>query len=401
MTTTLHSDAVAPGKLVLGTGSRNQKQDIRSDSKILIVDDEPINIKITKKYLEERGYRNFITTFDSTEAIDLITAHRPDLVLLDIVMPKVSGLDILEQMRVTRGCENVPVVILTASTDPATKLSALELGATDFLSKPVDPSELIPRVRNVLVVKAHRDHLAAYAEQLERAVQQRTFELAVSRQQIIQCLARAAEYRDDDTGRHIVRVGRYAGVIANQLGFSDQQVEDIEQAAQLHDVGKIAIPDEILKKEHSLEPAEYELMKKHCVFGTKIIRPLGGRDLQSLRLHPELGARMLSVESSPLIKIAARIALTHHERWDGGGYPIGLAGEDIPIEGRITAVADVFDALSSRRPYKSAIPRLKCFEIMAAEAGKQFDPKVLKAFFERAEDIVQIQLEDVDDASPA
>ncbi|MEE8045203.1 MAG: HD domain-containing phosphohydrolase, partial [Dehalococcoidia bacterium] len=319
----------------------------------------------------------------------------PDLVLLDVVMPKISGLDILVQVRKAPECKNVPIVILTASTSAETKASALHLGATDFLAKPVDPSELIPRVRNMLVVKAHHDHLEAYTEQLEKAVQVRTTELAASRKHVIECLARAAEYRDDSTGKHILRVGRYAGLIAQQLGFSDEQVELIEQSAQLHDVGKIAVPDNILKKDSELDPAETELMRKHCVYGLQIIQPMSERDLDVVRKHPELCDRVL-IDSSPVVQIAGRIALSHHERWDGTGYPLGLAGEDIPIEGRITAVADVYDALSSSRPYKPPIPREKCFEFMMAEADKHFDRQILNAFMERSTDIIRIQMEFAD-----
>ena len=209
-------------------------------------------------------------------------------------------------------------------------------------------------------------------------------------------MARAAEFRDDDTGRHIVRVGRYAGLIADELGFSVDFVDQIEQAAQLHDVGKIAIPDGILKKKKGLAPDEYELMQRHCMFGHKIIAPRTKRERQMMAAHSELGARMLSVESSDVIRMAARIALTHHEWYDGTGYPIGLAGDDIPVEGRITAVADVFDALSSSRPYKDAYPREKCLSIMLEESGTHFDPTVLDAFLRRSEDIVRIQLDTVD-----
>lgn len=366
------------------------------DSKIMIVDDEAVNIKVTRKYLEQDGYKNFITVTDARRAMRALDESDPDLVLLDIVMPNVSGLDILEEIRRRPDLQNLPVVILTASTDPETKLSALRLGATDFLAKPVDPSELTPRVRNMLIVKEHADHLEAHAERLEKAVQQRTEELAYSRKHVIECLARAAEYRDDDTGRHIVRVGRYAGIIAEEIGYDDEYCDQIEQAAQLHDVGKIAIPDAILKKRGQLDEADYGLMKKHCLFGHKIIRPMGDSDTRILRSHPELGAHILNVESSAVIRMAARIALTHHEKFDGSGYPIGLAGEDIPIEGRITAVADVFDALSSERPYKKPFPREKCFEIMRGESGSHFDPDVLDAFFRRSEEIVAIQLDSVD-----
>ena len=377
-------------------GMRTSERTRGLDSKILIVDDESVNISVTKRYLEKDGYTNFLTLTDSRKAISLIENARPDLVLLDIVMPNVNGLEILKAVRQLPGLESLPVVILTASTDPETKQSALQLGATDFLAKPVDPIELIPRVRNLLVVKSHQDQLAAHAERLERAVRQRTRELAVSRKHVIECLARAAEYRDDDTGQHIIRVGRYAGLIAEELGFSAEFCEQLEQAAQLHDVGKIAIPDSILKKEGALDADEYELMQKHCMFGNKIIKPIELSDRNRLRAHPELGARILSVESSEIIRMASRIALTHHEWFDGTGYPIGLAGEDIPIEGRITAVADVYDALSSARPYKKPFPRAECFRIMKSESGTHFDPAVLEAFFARSHDITGIQLESAD-----
>lgn len=381
----------------IGSSSlRDANAPIARSSKILIVDDEPVNIKVTRRYLQRDGYDNFITLTDSREAMDVILREDPDLVLLDILMPEVSGLDILRMVRERPGFENLPVVILTASTAPETKHTALQLGATDFLAKPVDPSELIPRVRNMLVVKAHQDHLEAYAEQLEQAVQQRTQELAISRQHVIECLARAAEYRDDDTGQHIIRVGRYAGVIAAELDFSPEYCRQIEQAAQLHDVGKIAIPDGILKKKGKLDEAEYELMQKHCIYGHKVIQPYSDAEKLTVRAHAEMGARILNVSSSEIIRMAGRIALTHHEWWDGSGYPIGLAGEDIPIEGRITAVADVFDALSSPRPYKKAFPRAKCFEIMSDESGTHFDPNVLQAFFARSAEIVRIQMEGVD-----
>jgi len=370
--------------------------DVKATRKILIVDDESVNVKVTRKYLEADGYKNFITTTDSREAIDLIANEKPDLVLLDIVMPNITGLDILKAVRQDHQLESIPVVILTASTDRETKLSALQLGATDFLAKPVDPSELIPRVRNMLMVKAQQDNLIANAERLEQAVQERTRELAISRKHVIECLARAAEYRDDDTGRHIIRVGRYAGLIAEELGYAKDYVEQIEQAAQLHDVGKIAIPDGILKKKGGLAPEEFDLMRKHCMIGHKIIQPLSPRERIVLHAHPELGARILNVESSDIILMAARIALTHHEWYDGTGYPIGLAGDDIPVEGRITAVADVFDALSSARPYKKPFPREKCLMIMSEESGTHFDPEILGAFLARSKDIIKIQLDNVD-----
>jgi len=227
-------------------------------------------------------------------------------------------------------------------------------------------------------------------------VAQRTRELEASRRQVVQCLARAAEYRDTETGNHVIRVGKYAGVIAKQLGLTEDEVSNIEMAAQLHDVGKIAIPDAILHKPGKLDPEEFEVIKRHAALGHSIVQPHTPEDTERLKYHVVAGGQMLIVQSSPLLRLAASIALSHHERWDGTGYPLGLKGEDIPLEARITSVADVFDALSSVRPYKGAMPREKCFEILREGSGTQFDPRVLEAFFAQSDAIVEVQKDLVD-----
>jgi putative two-component system response regulator len=247
-----------------------------------------------------------------------------------------------------------------------------------------------------LVTKCYQNQLANQARRLEEAVQKRTAELAASREEVILCLARAGEFRDNETGNHVVRVGKFVGIIARELGYSEDRVKILEQAAQLHDVGKIAIPDEILLKPGKLDPEEYEFMQRHCLFGRKIIEQMPQHEKERFRKHPELGARLLNVQSSPVLGVAALIALTHHEWWDGHGYPLGLAGEDIPIEGRMTAVADVFDALSTKRPYKNPIPRKECFAMMEKDRGTHFDPKVLDAFFRRRQEIIQVQIDCAD-----
>lgn len=364
--------------------------------KVLIVDDELSNVRVLKRYLTGAGYADILTTTDSSTAMQLIEREKPDLLLLDIMMPEVSGIDILRMLREHQRYHRLPVLVVTANTDLLTKRTCLELGATDFLHKPVDPLDLLPRVRNTMVAKSFQDQLASYAQQLEKRVAQRTRELELSRQQVVQCLARAAEYRDTETGNHVVRVGKYAGVIAKELGFSPEEVDSIEMAAQLHDVGKIAIPDAILHKPGKLDPEEFDYIKRHTTLGHSIVRPHSPEDASRLRHHVISGGQLLIVQSSPLLRLAASIALSHHERWDGTGYPLGLMGEDIPIEARITSVADVFDALSSVRPYKAAMPREKCFEIMREGRGTQFDPKVLDAFFVRSEEIVTIQKDFVD-----
>lgn len=365
-------------------------------SKIMIVDDEQYNVLVFRKYLESAGYTSFITTSDSTAAIRHVKLDRPDVLLLDIMMPRVSGLDILRELRNDPRCQHLPILVLTASTDSATKQAALELGATDFLIKPLDANDLLPRVRNALQTKHYQDRLESYAEELEKLVRQRTAEVVASRQEVIACLARAAEFRDNDTGHHILRVGRYASIIGRQLGFSAARAELLELAAQLHDVGKIGIPDSILLHPGKLDPEQFALMQKHCAIARKIIQPISGPESEQLRTHTQLGANILQSSRSPLLVLAAQIAQTHHERWDGTGYPLGLAGDDIPLEGRITAVADVYDALSSKRPYKSAFPRARCFEILEEGRGTHFDPRVLDAFFARSDEIVQVQLEYMD-----
>ena len=363
--------------------------------KILIVDDETANVMVARKLLTEAGHRNFETTTDARLAMNLVHTYQPDLVLLDINMPHIDGISILSQIRSVERFSHLPVLILTANTQTDVKLQCLELGATDFLVKPIDAMELAPRVRNALQYKQFHDQLMRHAEELERKVQQRTEELERSRREIIYCLARAAEMCDNDTGNHVIRVGRYAGIIAKNLGLPAQFVDDLELAAQLHDVGKIAIPDAILLKPGKLEPEEFDIVREHVKHGRQIIKPFGPNDASALRSHVDRGGDILS-DSSSLMRLAASIAQTHHEKYDGTGYPIGLAGDDIPIEGRITAVADVFDALSSERPYKKAMPREKCFQIMEEGRGSHFDPKILDSFFKSSSEIVRVQVEFVD-----
>ena len=347
-------------------------------AKIMIVDDEPVNIKVVQKYLMGVGFERFITITDSKAAMEMIRSESPDLILLDVMMPGVSGLEMLEEIRCNQKTRLTPVLILTASSDGPTKLTALILGATDFLAKPVDPNELALRVRNALVVKAHQDSLSNQTVSLEALVHARTQELVRSRQEVIHCLARAAEFRDEDTGHHIIRVGKYAKAVALQLGLSKRHADLIEHAATLHDVGKIGIPDAILLKPGKLEPDEFSLMQTHCDIGRRILLKL-----------PSKGSD--STGGSPVLKMAAIIAQTHHEKWDGSGYPLGLAGENIPIEGRITAVVDVFDALTNKRNYKQAFHVEKSRGIIESQRGNHFDPAVVDAFLSQWDYILSIR----------
>lgn len=385
-------DQLSPSPTAFATRIRN----VDHQACVTIIDDERINIEVVKAYLAEAGFSNFRSTTDSRYALDLMEQHPPDILLLDINMPHLSGLEILESMRQIEKYNRTPVLILTAAEDPEVKLNALRLGASDFLAKPVDPSELTLRMENVLAVKAYQDHLAEHSEMLEEKVRERTRELEESRQEAIHCLARAGEYRDDDTGQHVTRVGQYTRILAMDLGFRRDQVELIEQAAKLHDVGKIGIPDAILHKSGKLDPNEYAVIQQHCGIGSEIMNPHADDIDPTVREHATIGSKILGSTRSPLLKLAAIIAGSHHEKWDGSGYPHGLSGEEIPIEGRIVAVADVFDALSSSRPYKEAFPISKCIEILEQGRGKHFDPAVLDAFQRKQDEIIAVQQEYVD-----
>lgn len=367
--------------------------EIVSNPRIVIVDDEPINLKAVCEHLRMAGYQQFFTTSDSTQAIDLIRAERPDIVLLDILMPRVSGLDILNQLRESEEFFDLPVIILTAATDHETKLKALESGATEFLTKPVDSVELMVCLKNVLAMKAHLDRLKSYAWDLELEVAVRATELSQSHREVVQCLAKVGEYRDNATGQHVMRVGRYAEIIARQMGFDKEFVGRIRQAAPLHDIGKVGVSDAILLKPGKLDAVEYAQMQKHCGYGLEVCGAPAIESDVPFKSHAQPGAPIGRQGTSPLLRMAGVIAMTHHEKWDGLGYPQGLVGEEIPMEGRITAIADVFDALTSKRPYKPALPLEECLAVIRENRGIAFDPAVVDAFFDRIDEVVRVYRE--------
>lgn len=356
---------------------------------ILIIDDEPVTTAVVGRWLERAGYNRITPSNDASTVLPLIAAQQPDLVLLDVVMPPFNGLDILAEIRERYGWMPLPVIILTAETDLATRRRALTLGATDFLTKPVDEVELLLRVRNALILKAHHDHLKSHTELLEEAVKARTATLLRAQEEIIHCLAQAGEYRDSDTGRHVIRVGRYAGVIARQLGLSNDFTELLQQAAPLHDVGKIGVPDDILLKPGPLSEAQIAVMREHCLLGKRICEPEA--------FHHDHDRRSVL----PVLRLASEICLTHHERWDGSGYPQGLAGEQIPIAARITAVADAFDAMSQKRAYKAPLPLERCLERIQEGSGTHFDPAVVAAFMASLDQILAVYMELSDDSHAA
>lgn len=360
-------------------------------SLVLIVDAQQHMALLIIVKLEALGFSNFLVSTSTADALQMIRTEQPDVVILNFRASDKSATDLIRSMRMDSAMRQVPVVVSTNDVDDITE--AINVGAHDHIHASMAPAQLAVRLRNAIQLKQEIARTQRECGRLEDVVRRRTSELLMSRQQLIVSLARAAEFRDNDTGNHVVRVGRYVAIIAEALGWPADEVDRIEQAAQLHDVGKIAIPDEILFKEGKLDPQEFELMKQHSLLGSSIIEPFSNDEMRTMRSHARLGSRLLREHDSPMMFMAARIALTHHERWDGTGYPLGLKGEDIPIEGRMTAVADVFDALTSARCYKPAFPRERCLEILEEGRGTQFDPTVLDAFIASTDQIVKTQLE--------
>jgi putative two-component system response regulator len=380
-----------PQALLPVESARNAAIERIKQSKIMIIDDEQLVIKVVRRFLQSEGYENFVTLTQSTGAVERMEQEQPDVVLLDVMMPEISGLDILRERRRIPSLQLTPFIILSGSQDLEVKQEALEHGATDFLGKPVEKIELTLRVKNSLLLKQQYKDLEVHAHELEQEVQDRTRQLERSREQILQCLARAAEYRDNETGRHVVRVGKYARVVAERLGLPREFCGQIELAAQLHDLGKIGIPDSILLNPGKLSEEEFAVMKRHCEIGREILDPFAADEMEELRQNKSDPARLPSNIRSPLLVLAAKIAQTHHEKWDGTGYPLGLKGEQIPIEGRITSVSDVYDALCSVRPYKEGFSVEQALRIMLAERGTRFDPKVLDAFVDQIPRIEKIR----------
>lgn len=379
-----------PVRIQAVTTDWNTNKQLTRNSKIMIVDDEDLVIRVVRQFLSRDGYTNFITITDPREALNAIRSEKPDVVLLDINMPHLSGLDILRERQHIKPLRTTPFIILSAINDADTKQEALELGATDFLAKPVEKSDLTLRVQNSLIVKRHFDNLANHASDLEAEVRKRTEQLERSREQVVRVLARAAEFRDNETGEHVLRVGAFCKIIAEQMGMSPEWCKQIGLAAQLHDVGKIAIPDSVLLNPNKLTAEEFEIMKQHCDLGCRIMKPMADEELAMVRNTSSV-LQLVNELESPLLNMASVICRTHHEKWNGQGYPNGLVGDQIPIEGRITCVADVYDALCSDRPYKAAFPIEKSLEIMLNDRGIRFDPQVLDAFLERIADIEAIR----------
>jgi putative two-component system response regulator len=319
-----------------------------SKQKVLIVDDEPINLKVLNNILKEM-YK-LIFAKSGAEALRLVEKERPDLILLDVMMPEMTGYEVCEKLKQDPLNKTIPVIFVTALNDAVDEAKGLNIGAVDYIAKPVTPAVVKARVKT---------HLSLVdIDELKR-----------TRLQIIQRLGRAAEYKDNETGMHVMRMSHYSKVIALAYGHSAKDADALFLAAPMHDIGKIGIPDSIMLKPGKLTIEEIAIMQK----------------------HPEIGAEILGESDSDLIELAKIVAMTHHEKWDGTGYPKQLKGNNIPIEGRIVALADVFDALTSVRPYKEAWTVEKAIEFITSQKSKHFDPELVDLFIQKLDLIVDIK----------
>jgi putative two-component system response regulator len=325
------------------------------DASVLIVDDEAANVLLLERLLEVSDFTNVASTTHSSEVVALCTSFDPDLIVLDLHMPDPDGFEVMGMLSPwIQGPTKLPVLVATADVNPETKRRALAAGARDFLTKPLDPSEVVVRIENLLEARLLQLELREQAKALEKAVEAQSQELTDAALEVIEPLAVASAFRDDDQDGHALRVARTSGLLARELGIPEESAELIGRAARLHDVGKIGLPDDLLLHPGRLAAEDRELMKSHVA----------------------IGAEILGHGRSRLLKLAAEIARTHHERWDGSGYPEGLRGEHIPVPGRIVGLADTFDGLvhNASKLLPEAVAEIQ------RRAGREFDPNVLRAF---------------------
>jgi len=337
---------------------------------ILVVDDTPANLSLLSNLLKDQ-YRIKVAN-SGIKALELASAVPPDMVLLDIMMPEMDGYEVCRRLKANDATRRVPVIFLTAKTETEDEELGFSLGAVDFIHKPISPPIVVARVKTHLEIKQWHDFLLNQNNWLQQQVEKRLTEINHLQDASIYVMVSLAEFRDECTGNHIRRTQEYVRLLAERLAQSDrhataltsQQIEIISKSAPLHDIGKIAIPDQILLKAGTLTPEEFQIIKSHALRGTEMLRTAGRH----------MG------EQGDFLAMAMIIARSHHEKWDGSGYPDGLAGEQIPLAARLMAVADVFDALTTDRPYKAAMTRERAIEIIAQGSGQHFDPQVVDAF---------------------
>ncbi len=356
---------------------------------ILIIDDEPGLRRSLSAHLEDQEHET-IEAANGLEGLEALRANRDAIkaVVVDLNMPVMDGYSFIGHA--VAEVPEVPIIVLSGVGIVEDALSAMRVGAWDFITKPLHNLNILDYTLNKVLERARllREN-KQYQENLECLVRDRTKELEETRRQVMQRLSRAAEYKDNETGRHVIRVGQISRLLGRAMGMNEDQSDLLGECAPLHDVGKIGIPDEVLLKPGRLTDAEWDIMRRHCVYGCEILGPLDSKDEAHRLCSDPLLMREMS--GNEQLNLARVLALCHHERWDGTGYPFGLSGEDIPLEARIVTVVDVYDALCSDRPYKQAMSPDKAGELIRAGAGTQFDPAVVRAFFENEAEIIAIR----------
>jgi len=357
---------------------------------IVFVDDDPGILRMILRVLSAHQCPWEAHTFsDSQEAWKYLESHSVDSIVTDVTMPGMTGIELLRRLRSHAPTQHVPVTMLTGLGDASLKCQVLDMGATDLLDKPFQPADLLSRLRSMLRLKAAEDELREQNRNLDAIVQQRTQQLRQSRKEIIWRLAKAGEFRDEETGEHVVRVASCSRILGRAMGLSAEECDQLYLAAPLHDIGKIGIPDSILLKPGRLTDEERLVIQTHCEIGERILRE---PSLTELCVPGEpTGADPVEESGDAILKAARQIAIAHHERWDGRGYPYRLQEDEIPLVARIVSVADVFDALTSTRPYKSALPVDETVRIMTNGRGSQFDPKVIDAFLGSLGEIAEVR----------
>lgn len=336
---------------------------------IAIVEDTPVNLVVMQSLVKRLGDCECSVFSEPEEGLAWCLANVPDLIIVDYMMPRMDGIEFIRRCRSTPSLADQPILMVTAAAEREVRYAALEAGATDFLTKPIDKNEFNPRVRNMLRLRASMVSIARRADELDREVHAATAEIHQRERETVMRLARAAEFRDPETGSHIQRMAHFSAVIGRELGMEPEALAMLLSAAPMHDVGKLGTPDHILLKPGRLTDEELLIMRQHASIGYEILKD----------------------SSSPVLQMAAQIALTHHEKFDGSGYPQGLRGTDIPIVGRVVAVADVFDALTSDRPYKPAWDTTRARSYLEAGRGGHFDPACVDAFLGVWDEVMRIR----------
>lgn len=355
--------------------------DVPAKKKILFVDDEPNILDGLKRLLhEQRNIWDCVFAGSVDEALQRTAETDFDVIVSDITMPGKDGFELLRALRESEKTKEVPVIILTGLNQKEIRVRALDDGATDLLNKPVDREDLLARLRSSIRMKSYQDEIRAHSTTLEKKVRERTWELAESRRDMILRLANVVEYKDKNMGSHGLKSGCYARIIAENLGLENLVVERLFLACPLHDIGMMAIPEKILLKHDILTFDEWGMMREHCRIGHEI---LSGQ-IRGVALFHSLGGgksgRGDHPDRNPILRMAASMALTHHEWWNGKGYPKGLKGGEIPLESRIAALADAYDSLTSDRPHRKAVPENEALALIRQKIGEQFDPEVYVAF---------------------